>query len=226
MHALVSALMKARSLHLLEQYVCAVNASVAFSVKYSAKAPLPAQIQSALVQTTRAIPVLSCAFTYNEEKKANIGDRLAVMQDCLEYCEQASHDMPVGSVVSSLLVEEARRTTDETKYLFALKAVQYANGLIFYLVVNHSITDGTSVFSIVDTFLQYLAAEVDGTELQLSVPAPSERDLVGELLSDARCSSETHPLFAESYPDMLKFPAITASNVDAINNGCMRVIYR
>ena len=215
--------MDTRILHKVESYVELVSVASSFAVKIIGDwCNFEQQVLTALNMTINAIPVLACVITrrdgliYIETKE----------YDIKQYLEYSIEEIPIPlDKIAVQLSNEARRIVDVAVSLFKLKAIQYSNGLLFYLVINHAITDGPSMFAIVDTFLQFLGSIMD-TTFVLSVPASTNRDLIGELLQDSRCYSETDYRFNVAHDNILKFPRLVDSNMDSKNNGCIRLLHR
>jgi len=200
------------------------NVCAAFSVSFGEnKCISRQQILQALTATTQFIPVL----TYTVKSGGSLYDTSDVpVEECLTYIVDPV-PLPVGKAVALQLVEESRRLADLTQSLFALRAVQHSDYLMFYLVINHTIVDGPSIFKVVDVFLQHLASQVDET-FAVTAPPALDRDIIGEVLANSLSSTEPpeNSLLKNTPAHMMTFPVLTDANCDALNNGCVRSVYR
>jgi len=157
-------------------------------------------------------------------------DALQFEGDCFLKFLEAGGKIPSKEDIHRRLVDEARKPSQKDKCLFTLTAVQHVDGLVFFLVVNHGVTDGTSVFPIVDSLCRNIASIVDFDDQDLTTPihdelVPVPRDLVAEVLADSRMSEPEDSGLSEDYSTLLKLPKLTADNSDATSGGCMRCIF-
>lgn len=214
-------------MHHIEEFTSFSNVCAAFSVKRrdcNTTLQYPVLL-SALLKTVAAIPLLGCVVIRDEINSVYFRQSSRV-EDCMSYDYNETESLPSTQSMSALLGEYARRPSDNSAHLFSLKTAEYSNGILFLLVVNHAITDGPSVFVIVDTFMNSLAAALGEADFTRAPSVPG-RDLIAEVLADPRCSGPLDPRFAEPPAlELLTFPGICDGNVNADNNGCIRVVYR
>eukprot|EP01039_Chlorochromonas_danica_P008846 gene8846-9753_t len=210
-----------RRLQSYERIITAMNVSVAFTVKLSTppEVSVQAEIERAFKQTCEMYPILTYVVSKNEE---NADWYYKSATSSLVNVSEENTVVPHKDSINLQLENAARSTTDKSKELYSFQAIKYLDGIVFYFVVNHAITDGTSIFSVVDTFCHYLSSSEDASPYF----AATDRDIVGELLADPRSSAEANERFSEDTSTMLKFPKLTEANCDRTNNGCMRVVFR
>jgi hypothetical protein len=193
------------------------------------------QLRSALVRTATDHAILR----YSVDSDNSVVSLKELGVSTLEFKENVFFkdvefptSMPTKDVVRTRLIDEARRPSDNTKSLFTLTAEKYTDGVVFFLVVNHGISDGTSIFSIVNSFCRNVELVLNGPNLagddayflannQALIP----RDLVQELLDNPVMHEEEDPALSEDYSNLLKFPKLNDENSDAAKNGCIRCIF-
>lgn len=221
--------MDARKLQAHEKSLTAINVCVSFTVKVQHFAggnhSAENHVRWAYNRTCNLYPILLCVVRKNEQNcdyfEMNPGGQSSV-ERLVSFTKQ-SCEIPPKDTIQAQLTDEARRPTDISKGLFSLKVVQYIDGLVFHLIISHAITDGTSIFGIVDTICHYLSDAANNSADYFSVS--HNRDLVGELLADPRCTEAPDSRFAEDSSTMMKLPKLTETNCDKDNNGCMRVLF-
>lgn len=216
-----------RLLHKIDESGAFCNVCVGFSVQASLGHDTIEfdHMTGALERTVSLIPLLANVIVAGSDgtSKYEIGNSKIIDYLSFEDTSTSGLLLPTGDAISQLIVDESRRPVSKSLRLFALKATKYANGTLFLLVVNHAITDGTSIFFVVDTFLQCLGRTIRGEEC--SVFGASDRDIVLELQEDPRCTADLDPRFTTSPDRIATFPSLSESNADSARNGCIRVRY-
>lgn len=139
-------------------------------------------------------------------------------------------ELPSKDALNTMFADECRCPGFSSKSLFKLKARKYGSAIVCYLIVNHGVTDGTSVFAIVDSFCESLSTVLtrrdEFDEILRTTDIAPLRDLFGELAEDPRVNETEDPRFAADYSKNLKFPKLTTENADSLNNGCFRAVFR
>lgn len=244
--------MKPRKVHAHEKGLTAIAVGVSFTVKFTSTTAvtktarsMKALVELATHRTCEHHPILTSIIRADSVKDS--GDDSSVEYFCtnprglevhvanaLKFWEEP-FNLPDTCLIQKRLTEEARQVVDTSKSLFSLTATKYIDEyLVCYLVISHAITDGTSIFNIIDTFCHFLSDEVVEVaavsakkgHTELYFPVEVDRDLVEELLSDPRCTAEPDIRFAENSASMLKLPPLTKATCDHIHNGYMKVIFR
>lgn len=224
-----------RILHKYEQHVGVMSVGVSFVVDNLSEDVTLTDVRTASKLTMSTHSVLRTMIQRNPEVPSEASlvemseQKLEFEDECFVSIVERTGELPSNELISAQLVDECRCPGFSSMGLFKLKANKYSGGVVFYLIVNHGVTDGTSVFAVVDSFCENLSTvltrrtEIDDILCHQTV-APL-RDLFAELLEDPKVAEPENPLFTEDYSKIMKFPKLTESNADGANNGCIRAVF-
>lgn len=227
--------MASRVLHKYEQHVGVMSVGVSFVISDLSENVSIHDLRNAIKLTLCEHSVFRTIIQRDADKpgEANLvqlsEQLLKFEDDCFVSCTEHAEELPSKARISSRLVDECRCPGFSAMGLFKLKAAKYQDGIVFYLIVNHGVTDGTSVFAIVDSFCENLSialtrrSEIDNILLTRTVQPL--RDLFQELLDDPKVTEAEDSRFTDDYSKIMKFPTLTDDNADAANNGCIRAVF-
>lgn len=234
--------MSERVLHKFEQYIGFMSVTAMFSVTQdsSSLSISKSEVVRALLLTMREHQILRHVISANAREETTPGTLYLVKLDdnvpfdgeqFLEWreYEEIAPDLTTRKLA---MVNEARKPMDSSKNLFRLKVAKYSDCCVFTLAVSHSICDGKGIFCIVDTFCESMVSlldtHIDDKQFAATLASRSElplRDLVAEVLLDPKVSDIQNENFNTEQGKILAFPALTDSNTDASNNGCIRALF-